>query len=573
MGEAIDSDGVGASTRLAGRLAIVTGGSSGIGRATCVAMAREGANVVVVSRDPERLGRAVADIREQAGRIASEVSGLAIDVRSESDMRRMADAAIGRFGRIDILVAAAGIPRPPGAPLRPAARVPLVEWDEVIRTNLTGTFLSNRAVLPDMMARGCGDIVNISSLAGLRGFAFDGPYSASKFGGIGLSEALAQEVGPAGVRVQVLLPGPFGTEGPSKQGSLPHATDHPPASRVAEAIVYLVTLPRDTRLVMPMITPLAIAAGSGWRGGLSQGPAPADRGRAESAGVSKSAEILPQPRPGEPENTMSQMHAIPTGRLSDKVVIVTGGTGGIGLATCRAAAAEGASVVVADVNQERIDAAVGELTGLREARRGHMGFRIDARSESENEGMVRAVLERYGRIDALVASAGILRKRGSSPKPLVDTSMEEWDEVIDTNLKGVFIANRAVLPTMIKQRSGIILNISSVSGLHARAHDGPYCASKFGVIGLSQSIAEEVRTYGIKVQAIMPDSIDTPFWEQNYPVPRPGNVLPPERVADLIVFMLTQPEDTMLVGPVIGPLGARRRKAAPPPEAAREGNS
>jgi 3-oxoacyl-[acyl-carrier protein] reductase len=141
-------------------------------------------------------------------------------------------------------------------------------------------------------------------------------------------------------------------------------------------------------------------------------------------------------------------------------------------------------------------------------------------------------------------------------------TLDEWDEVIDVNLKGIFLTNRAVLPRMIEQREGTIINVSSTSGLTGRAHDGAYCASKFGVNGLTKSIADEVRSYGIKVLAIMPDAIDTPMWEQNHPVPPPGNALPPDHVADLIVFLLTQPRDTVLLDPVIVPLGARRRKPA-----------
>ena len=140
--------------RLEGRLAIVTGGSSGIGRATCVAMAREGAHVVVVARNPDRLARAVADIEEQAGERGGVAIALALDVRSESDMRRMADLALERFGRIDILVSAAGIPRPAGSPLKSASSTPVCDWDEVIQTNLTGTFLSNRARPPGNAAQG-----------------------------------------------------------------------------------------------------------------------------------------------------------------------------------------------------------------------------------------------------------------------------------------------------------------------------------------------------------------------------------------------------------------------------------
>jgi NAD(P)-dependent dehydrogenase (short-subunit alcohol dehydrogenase family) len=329
---------------------------------------------------------------------------------------------------------------------------------------------------------------------------------------------------------------------------------------LAQAIIFLLTLPRDTRLVAPVVNPLDLAMGSTVLGG---------RMSAKTTASSNDPCVPPTARAGVAEArgrakelSMSTNPMADNGRLKDKVVIVTGGTGGLGLAVCQKAAQEGAAVVVADVDRERIDRAVANLPPPTGAVAGHLGFALDVRQEADNQELASKTLERYGRIDALVACAGILRKRGTSPKPLVETTAEEWDDVLGVNLRGVFLGNRAVLPTMIKQRSGTILNISSVSGLKGRAHDGPYCASKFGVIGLSQSIADEVRSYGVKVQALMPDAIDTPFWDQNYPVPRPGDALQPERVADLILFMLAQPDDTVLAGPVIAPLGARRRKPA-----------
>lgn len=251
--------------------------------------------------------------------------------------------------------------------------------------------------------------------------------------------------------------------------------------------------------------------------------------------------------------------------LRGKVVVVTGGSGGIGLATARAVAALGAAVVVADLDAARVAAVAAEVGQAGAA--GCLGVAIDVRREEDHERLVKATLEGFGRIDALIVCAGILRKRGTPPKVLVDVSTDEWDDVIAINLKGVFLSNRAVLPTMIAQRSGTIINLSSVQGLQGRAYDGPYCASKFGVIGLSQAVADEVRTYGMKVQALMPAAVTTPMWEQNLPAPMPGDAIPPERVADLIAFMLLQPEDTMIVGPVIAPLGARKRKAAAKPAA------
>ncbi len=249
-------------------------------------------------------------------------------------------------------------------------------------------------------------------------------------------------------------------------------------------------------------------------------------------------------------------------QLEGQVAIVTGGGSGIGRATCHALARHGAHVVVVDLDQGRIDDVVAELPQPAVNGRPHFGLACNVGSERDMREMAERTLQRFERIDMLVTCAGILRGKGSPPKPLAQISTDEWDQVIDTNLKGMFLSNRAVLPAMMKQRQGNIVNVSSVSGKEGRAHDAPYCASKFGVIGMSEALADEVRNNGIRVQILCPDAVATPFWEQNAPVPMPTNALAAERVADLIVFMLALPEDTMLVSPVIAPFRTRRRAAA-----------
>lgn len=543
--------------RLAHRVAIVTGGSAGIGLETCLALAREGARLVIVGRSRERLAEAAAAAAAAAPAGAPRPLTLSLEVQSEADMRRMADETLAAYGRIDILVHSAGILRAPGAMLRMVAQMPTADWDQVLDTNLRGTFLANRAVLGPMIRQRSGDIVNLSSMSGRMGLAFDAPYCASKFGVCGLTEALADEVRSYGVRVQTLLPGTFETGVWTQAGPLPAPKNLPPARRVADAIVQLLALPEDVQWGAPIIEPRYSEASVGWRG-LRSGAARALRGGA-AAGGSPSSQSPAAAGKAESTPMSSPSEASSAANLAGQVVIVTGGTGGIGLATAHAVAADGGAAVICDVNQERVDQCVAEVAQASGADR-VLGIAMDVRSEEDAKRMVEQTLGRFGRLDALVAAAGILRKRGTPPKQLVKVTLDEWNDVIDINLKGIFLTNRAVLPAMIKQRSGTVINISSVSGLHGRAHDGPYCASKFGVIGLTQSIADEVRTYGVKALAIMPDAIATPMWQQNHPIPPPGDSLPPERVADLILFLLKQPEDTILVGTVIAPLGARRRK-------------
>jgi NAD(P)-dependent dehydrogenase (short-subunit alcohol dehydrogenase family) len=219
--------------------------------------------------------------------------------------------------------------------------------------------------------------------------------------------------------------------------------------------------------------------------------------------------------------------------------------------------------VIVDIDQTHVQETLGEI----EDQGRHLAFSkrpldlvLDVRRELDMEAMARQTIDHFGRIDVLVASAGILRPKDSGPKCIVDMSTAEWEAVLDTNLKGMFLSNRAVLPTMISQRNGSIVNISSVAGRVGRAYDSAYCASKFGVIGLSEALAEEVRQYNVRVQVVLPDAVDTPLWIQNGPTPRPPNILPAARVAELIVCLLTLPNDTMLVNPIIAPFQTRRRK-------------
>ena len=160
------------------------------------------------------------------------------------------------------------------------------------------------------------------------------------------------------------------------------------------------------------------------------------------------------------------------------------------------------------------------------------------------------------------------------PCPWRELSVEEFDLIVNTNLKGTFLTNRAVLGSMFKQKSGQIINVASTSGRKARPLDSAYCASKFGVVGLTESLAEEVRSFGIRVQLVLPDAVDTPLWDQNGPVPVPDWALPPERIAEAIVWLLCLPPDATVGEIAVHPLRVRERAARPAgrtPTEAKEG--
>jgi NAD(P)-dependent dehydrogenase (short-subunit alcohol dehydrogenase family) len=251
------------------------------------------------------------------------------------------------------------------------------------------------------------------------------------------------------------------------------------------------------------------------------------------------------------------------GKLEGKVVIVTGGASGIGRATCFTLTREGAGLVVVDIDKVGIDELVADLEHQRPdlaTSETPLGLALDMRDEEDAEKMANQTLKRFGRIDILVHCAGILRSKESGPNFLHQISVEEWEEVVETNLKGTFLSNRAVLPTMIQQRGGQIINFSSTSGLKGRAFDSAYCASKFGVIGMSEALAEEVRQYGIRVHVVLPDAVDTPMWDQNKPVRPPEGSLAPDRVANLVCYLALLPEDTVLGNLIVLPFHTRRRR-------------
>jgi NAD(P)-dependent dehydrogenase (short-subunit alcohol dehydrogenase family) len=217
-------------------------------------------------------------------------------------------------------------------------------------------------------------------------------------------------------------------------------------------------------------------------------------------------------------------------------------------------------VAVADYDARRAESVRDEIAAASTGP-APLALAGDVRVEADAEHLVQATLQAFERIDALVHSAGVLRLSGAGPRLMYQVSKEECDLVIDTNLKGTFLVNRAVLPAMIRQKSGHIVNLSSTSGRVGRAFDAVYCASKFGVMGLTGSLAEEMKQFGIKVTAVLPDAVDTPLWDQNGPIPRPDPSLDPDRVAGVIEYLLAMPGDVVLENVVILPFKTRRRKS------------
>lgn len=229
--------------------------------------------------------------------------------------------------------------------------------------------------------------------------------------------------------------------------------------------------------------------------------------------------------------------------LLGKVALVTGGAQGIGRAVALMLAKNGADVAISDINLEMALATVGEIEKL-----GRRALAVEANVARFEDGqrMARETVESLGTIDILINNAGIARD-----KLLLRMSEEDWDAVLDVNLKGAFNCTKAVVRAMSKQRGGRIVNIASVVGLMGNAGQANYAASKAGLIGFTKTVAREFGSRGINVNAVAPGYIDTPMTQalpekakeelkRLIPMDRLGT---PEDVAKAVFYLVTSASD------------------------------
>jgi 3-oxoacyl-[acyl-carrier protein] reductase len=234
---------------LNGKIALITGGSQGIGLAIAYALATEGCNLIICGRNPARLNRAAKELSRK-----TQVTALSCDVRDPRSVKRMFTAISRKFKRLDILVNSAGVAHA----FKPTAEVSLKEWTDVIATNLTGTFLITQAALPLM--RRDGAVANILSMSAKRAFPNLAAYNASKFGALGFTNTLREELRQQGIRVIAVLPG--STDTPIWKTLWPEAPRHKMIrpETVAEALVSALKLPPESTVeelaLMPTGGPL-----------------------------------------------------------------------------------------------------------------------------------------------------------------------------------------------------------------------------------------------------------------------------------------------------------------------------
>jgi NADP-dependent 3-hydroxy acid dehydrogenase YdfG len=229
--------------------------------------------------------------------------------------------------------------------------------------------------------------------------------------------------------------------------------------------------------------------------------------------------------------------------IQDKVVVITGASSGLGEATARHLASQGASVVLGARRQDRIRTLAGELTskGGKAA-----ALATDVTNREHVKALVDAATKAYGRVDVMINNAGLMPQ-----SPLERLKIDDWDRMIDVNIKGVLYGIAAVLPIMKRQKSGHIINVSSVAGHKVRAGGAVYSATKHAVLALSEGLRQEVKRYNIRTTVIspgavateLPDSVTEPDLSENFHKFYEEFAIPADSFARSVAFAISQPDE------------------------------
>jgi len=219
-------------------------------------------------------------------------------------------------------------------------------------------------------------------------------------------------------------------------------------------------------------------------------------------------------------------------KLKDKIAIITGAGKGIGWETALDFAKEGAHLVLVSRTKKDLEK-LAEKTKAYDVQT--LIVTTDISDEGQVKEMIEKTLERFDRLDILVANAGIHLR-----KSITDTTVSEWDEMMEINLRGTFLCCREAVKVMIKQNYGKIVIVSSESGTKGSASQGAYCTTKFGQIGFMEVLTDEVKDYDINVNAVLPSATNTPLIRQSYPEVNHERLIKPDRIAKVITFVSSE---------------------------------
>jgi NAD(P)-dependent dehydrogenase (short-subunit alcohol dehydrogenase family) len=232
--------------------------------------------------------------------------------------------------------------------------------------------------------------------------------------------------------------------------------------------------------------------------------------------------------------------------LRDRSVLVTGGGRGLGAAICAVLAREGAQVFVGERNPELAERSAKKL---RDAGAAAEAVVMDVGDEGDVNTGMRRMHERFGRIDAVINNAAIDVTAGVD-----EISVEDWDRIVRTNLRGAFLVTRAAVGYMKPRKRGHIVNVASTASKRAWPNASAYHTTKWGLLGFSHAMHAELRPFGIKVSAVLPGGMKTPFLLDRFPDIDPDNLQDPANVAEAVRFVLSMPDASVIPEVMVLPM-------------------
>lgn len=232
--------------------------------------------------------------------------------------------------------------------------------------------------------------------------------------------------------------------------------------------------------------------------------------------------------------------------LTSKVAIVTGGGRGLGEAICQVLADANIVTIVADV---RVELAEKVAQDLRESGKEAMAVALDVTKQEQVETVTDKIVSQYGKVDILVNNAGV-----DLTVPIEEMPVQEWEHILNVNLKGPFMMSKAVFPTMKEQGGGYIINITSTAAKRAWANASAYHASKWGLLGFSHALHVEGRPHNIKVTALVAGGMQTPFLLERFPDLDLTTLQDPKNVAQTVLYLLMQPAETVISEMMVLPM-------------------
>jgi len=232
--------------------------------------------------------------------------------------------------------------------------------------------------------------------------------------------------------------------------------------------------------------------------------------------------------------------------VKGKVILVTGGGQGLGAAICRTMAEDGAKVIAVDVNENKLQNVVKEIT---DSGGEIKSYPMNVADEKNVQDVINQIIKDFGKIDVVINNAGI-----DYTKSIEEITYDEWNKVISVNLTGPFNVSKTVYPFMKKNGSGHIVNITSTAAKRAWPNASAYHASKWGLLGLSHALHSEARKDNIKVTALVSGGMQTPFILERFPEVDPNVLQDPKNVADTIKYILCQPKETVIPEVMVLPM-------------------